>query len=45
MTSPEIIPAETIQAEQPIVGSHCWLAIPLAFALGVLLTLVGANTL
>lgn len=41
----ELALAETLQVEQPIAGSHCWVAVPMAFVLGVLLTLVGANAI
>ncbi|ALJ12596.1 hypothetical protein [Sphingopyxis macrogoltabida] len=41
----ELAPAETLQVEQPIAGSHCWVAVPMAFVLGMLLPIVWANVL
>ncbi|AJA07421.1 Putative membrane protein [Sphingopyxis fribergensis] len=39
----QIAPAEDLQAEQSIVGSHVGLVVPLAFFLGVLLTVVAVH--
>lgn len=41
----ELEPAEMMQVEQPIVGSHCWVAVPMAFVLGVLAVLVMGRAL
>lgn len=45
MKAPVIVPAETLQVEEDIVGGHPWLAVPIAFVFAVLLTIVGAHAL
>lgn len=39
----QIAPAEELQVEESIVGSHCGLVVPMAFILAVLLTIVAAH--